>query len=455
MFPHLCKYIPSPRKVTFLCHRQNPSVSCQRQLPTLCEAELLCLCGKDNLTTSSALPDRSPHAAIYASDLHCMVKHLLYRFMKTDAVDDTSLASLPELNLVDSSFMRKSSDIDIGFTADTHLKLMQRSTKSKVSDRNAMGLRPFHARLSLVSWWKHQQSLASCGIYHAWIHARWLWTQMAVVPSCAKCCRHLSIARNWLQRNVMTFCGSSQIWWHMLSYQRRQSSQHLIRSMKVTTLISSWKSSSTAVDLMIRGRQCCFFFMDKPATNADSRWITRRRLTTFMGGLYTGLPLKMATWKPLNLIASCMYEPGLVGMFSSWRETDSTRHWQGAEPEMFPRGGQRTSSGHLQSESEGVDDGPAVQRMAWAPGREDAVPEVEDTAAAGQLCCAPGRPAGKRESSFCQWTPHLIFSLVMLGLSQRWRHTTGRVWCVTSLLMDTTDTATKLSKWVDVLDAID
>ena len=116
-----------------------------------CEAELLCLGGKDNLTTSSALPDRSPHAAIYASDLHCMVKHLLYRFMKTDAVDDTSLASLPELNLVDSSFMRKSSDIDIGFTADTHLKLMQRSTKSKVSDRDAMGLRPFHARLSLVS----------------------------------------------------------------------------------------------------------------------------------------------------------------------------------------------------------------------------------------------------------------------------------------------------------------
>ena len=82
-----------------------------------------------------------PMLSFMASDLHRMVKHLLYWFMKRDVIDDTSLASLPELNLVDSSSMRKSSDVDIGFTAHAHLKLMQRSTKSKVSDRDAMGLR--------------------------------------------------------------------------------------------------------------------------------------------------------------------------------------------------------------------------------------------------------------------------------------------------------------------------
>ena len=112
----------------------------------------------------------------------------------------------------------------------------------------------------------------------------WLQTQIAVVSSCAKCCRHLSIARNWLQRSVMTFCGSSQIWCHMLSYQRRLSSQHLIRSMMATALMSSWKSSSTAVNLLICGRQCswcCFCLTDKPASNADPLWITRWKLTTF------------------------------------------------------------------------------------------------------------------------------------------------------------------------------
>ena len=152
-----------------------------------------------------------------ASDLHRMVKHLLDRFMKRDVVDDTSLVSLPELNLVGSSSMRKSSDIDIGFTADAHLKLMQRSTKSKVSDSlDAMGLhhecRAFSREIVTRVLMKAPTKFSivrnlSC------LDTR----QMAADPSgcCAKLRKVLQTivnSKKLAAENVMTFCGSSPIW---------------------------------------------------------------------------------------------------------------------------------------------------------------------------------------------------------------------------------------------------
>ena len=133
MLPHLCKYIAVAKKGDFpLPQTKAFGVVSEATSNPLFPVKLNCFVSVAKTISPFLLryqTDR-PMLPVMGSDLHCMVKHRLYRFVKRDVVDDTSLASLPELNLVDSSFKKKSSDVDIGFTADAHLKLMQRSTKS-------------------------------------------------------------------------------------------------------------------------------------------------------------------------------------------------------------------------------------------------------------------------------------------------------------------------------------
>ena len=144
MFPHLCKYVAAAKKGDIpLPHTKAFGVVSEATCDPLFPVKLNCFVSVATTISPFLLryqTDR-PILTFLASDLHRMVKHLLYRFMKRDVVGDTSLASLAELNLSDSALMRKSSDVDIGFTVDAHLKQMQRSAKSKVSDRDAMGLR--------------------------------------------------------------------------------------------------------------------------------------------------------------------------------------------------------------------------------------------------------------------------------------------------------------------------
>ena len=61
--------------------------------------------------------------------------------MKRDIVDDTTPASLSELNLLDAALLKKSANIDIGFTADAEFRQLQRSTRPKVSERDGLALR--------------------------------------------------------------------------------------------------------------------------------------------------------------------------------------------------------------------------------------------------------------------------------------------------------------------------
>ena len=113
--------------------------------------------------------------------------------------------------------------------------MVHRSTKSRLSDRGVVGLRrecrAFSCEIATRVLMKAPTKFSIVRNLLC-LDPR----QMAVVQSCAKCCRHLSIARNWLQRNVMTFCGSPQI-----------GSRHWTRSVKATASMSSWKRSSTAM----------------------------------------------------------------------------------------------------------------------------------------------------------------------------------------------------------------
>jgi len=72
-----------------------------------------------------------------ASDLNHIIKHLLYLVMKRDIVDGISSAILSEPSLSNITPMKKTANIEIRFTADAEFKLLQRSSKSKVTDRAA------------------------------------------------------------------------------------------------------------------------------------------------------------------------------------------------------------------------------------------------------------------------------------------------------------------------------
>ena len=72
----------------------------------------------------------------FASDLHYMIKHLLYRFMKGDIVDGTSSTSLSEPSLSDTVLMKKTANVDIRFTTDAKLRLLQGSSKSNLTHRD-------------------------------------------------------------------------------------------------------------------------------------------------------------------------------------------------------------------------------------------------------------------------------------------------------------------------------
>ena len=61
--------------------------------------------------------------------------------MKHDTVDRTSSASLSELSLPDTALMKKTANIDIRFTADAELRLLQQSSKSNVTERDEQALR--------------------------------------------------------------------------------------------------------------------------------------------------------------------------------------------------------------------------------------------------------------------------------------------------------------------------
>lgn len=114
MFPHLCKYVAAAKKGDIpLPQTKAFGVVLEATCDPLFPVKLNCFVSVAKTISPFLLryqTDR-PMLPFLASDLHRMVKHLLYRFMKRDVVDDTSLASLAELNLSDSALMRKSSTL--------------------------------------------------------------------------------------------------------------------------------------------------------------------------------------------------------------------------------------------------------------------------------------------------------------------------------------------------------
>ena len=67
-----------------------------------------------------------------AGDLHTMLKQLLTRFMKDDFVESLSLAKMTEIDVNDTKSCKSSSKVQLGFTADSLLKQLLLSKKSKV-----------------------------------------------------------------------------------------------------------------------------------------------------------------------------------------------------------------------------------------------------------------------------------------------------------------------------------
>ena len=143
MWTHVCEYVAAVKKGDIpLPETKAFGVVSEATCDPLFTVKLNCFVSVAKVMTpflARYQTDR-PMLPFLASDMHQMMKHLLYRFVKSDVVNDISLDSLSELIISDPALMRKTSDIDIGFMADAQLKQMQRSTRSIVSDRDVLGL---------------------------------------------------------------------------------------------------------------------------------------------------------------------------------------------------------------------------------------------------------------------------------------------------------------------------
>ena len=73
-----------------------------------------------------------PMIPFLAGDLHTMLKQLLTRFMKDDFVESLTLAKMTDIDVSDTKLCKPSSKIQLGFTADSLLKQLLLSKKSKV-----------------------------------------------------------------------------------------------------------------------------------------------------------------------------------------------------------------------------------------------------------------------------------------------------------------------------------